>query len=298
MTEFDTLARLIAPLSLDEFLGDYYDRRPVHLPGDAARARDLLTRESLERLLRHGGQHGPVFSFPSSFEGATDDPVAAYLDAGYPIVINAARGASREIQRICTDLGVALQANVWPNVYATGTAGAPLNMHFDAHDVLVVQCEGEKEWRISSLRADRPVDVPEMQAAVNEAIAATREQAFARVSMTFTVKPGDVIYIPRGQFHVATTPRGRSLHITFAIRQLCGYDLARALCRLALSDPRLRDYLPLPTADTDGTRAPAWLAELKGHLKELLDGPNFDQALAAVRAELIARSNGDGDSPA
>ncbi len=35
-----------------------------------------------------------------------------------------------------------------------------------------------------------------------------------------------------------------------------------------------------------------------GHLKELLDGPNFDQALAAVRAELIARSNANGDWPA
>jgi hypothetical protein len=246
----------------------------------------LLLRQS-EQAREH------VFSFPFAV-GDDEDPVAAYLDAGYPIIWNAARGITPEIDRVCADLGTALQAHVWPNVYATGTAGAPLSMHFDPHEVLVVQCEGEKEWRISSLRANRPLDVDEMRSTCNQAVEATREQALANISMTFTVKPGDVIYIPRGRFHVATTPRGRSLHVTFAIRQLAGYDLAVALGRLALADPLLRDYLPLPLTDSDGTRAQVCLAEFKGRLKELLDGPNFDQTLAAVRAELIARSNGIG----
>jgi lysine-specific demethylase/histidyl-hydroxylase NO66 len=294
VSPFPTLARLVAPLGLDEFLRDYYDQQAIHLPGAAARVRDLLSHERLSALLRQSEQaRGQVFSFPCAV-GDEDDPVAAYLDAGYPIIWNAARGVTPEIDRVCADLGAALQAHVWPNVYATGTAGAPLNMHFDPHEVLVVQCEGEKEWRISSLRANRPLDVEEMRATNSAAVEATREQALANISMTFTVKPGDVVYIPRGQFHVATTPRGRSLHVTFAIRQLAGYDLAKALGRLALSDPRLRDYLPLPLADPDGTRAALCLAEFKGRLRELLDGPHFDQTLAAVRAELIARSNGTG----
>lgn len=298
MNTFDTLATLVAPLSLDEFLGDYYDQRPVQLPGEAARVRDLLTHERLSALLRQSDQAGArVISFPFSAGAASEDPVGDYMDAGYPVILNAARGATPEIDRICADLGAALQAHVWPNVYATGTAGAPLSMHFDLHDVLVVQCEGEKEWRISSLRANRPLDVEAMRATCNAAVEEAREQALASISMTFTVKPGDVVYIPRGQFHVATTPRGRSLHVTFAIRQLAGYDIAQALCGLALTDPHLRDYLPNPYADPDGTRAQACLAEFKGRLKELLDGPNFDQALAAVRADLIARSNHNGDAP-
>jgi ribosomal protein L16 Arg81 hydroxylase len=291
---FATLARLVAPLGVDEFLRDYYDQQPVHLPGEATHDRGLLSHEQLSLLLQQSEQaREHVFSFPFSVRDE-DDPVAAYLDAGYPIIWNAARGVTPEIDCVCADLGATLQAHVWPNVYATGTAGAPLSMHFDPHEVLVVQCEGEKEWRISSLRANRPLDVNEMRPTVGAAVEAARTQALANISMTFTVKPGDVVYIPRGQFHVATTPRGRSLHVTFAIRQLAGYDLAQALARLALSDARLRDYLPLPLADHDGTRAQVGLAEFKGRLKELLDGPNFDQTLAAVRAELIARSNGKG----
>ena len=302
MTAFTTLAQLVEPLSLDVFLGEYYDRRPVHLPGSPERSRGLLTHDRLTRLLRDGDQaSGSVISFPLPVEGATEDPVAAYaayFDAGYPVILNAPHGASREIDRICTDLGAALQAHVWPNVYATGTAGAPFNIHFDLHDVLVVQCEGEKEWQISSLRADRPLDVPEMRGTFEDAVEAMREQALASVAMTFTVKPGDVVYIPRGQFHMATTPSGRSLHVTFAIRPLCGYDLAQALCRLALADPRLRDYLPDldqgPVSDQTHDR----LAEFKDRLKELLDGPNLTQALAAVRADLMAQSNGNREAQA
>lgn len=299
MTAFATLAQLVAPLSLDVFLGDYYDRQPVHLPGAPERSRGLLTQDRLAHLLRDGDKaSGTVISFPSPVEGATEDPVGAYLDGGYPVILNAPRGASPEIDRICSDLGRALQAHVWPNVYATGTAGAPLNIHFDLHDVLVVQCEGEKEWRISSLRADRPLDVPEMRGTFDDAVEAMREQALASVAMTFTVKPGDVVYIPRGQFHMATTPSGRSLHVTFAIRALCGYDLAQALSRLALSDPRLRDYLPDLDQGSLSEQTHDRLAEFKDRLKALLDGPNLAQALAEVRADLMARSNGNRKAPA
>ena len=286
-----TLARLVEPLSLDVFLGEYFDRRPVHLPGPPERSRGLLTQDRVARLLRDAGDVR-VTSFPVAVEG--EDPVAAYLDAGYPVILNAARNASPEIERICKDLGAALQAHVWPNVYATGTAGAPLNIHFDLHDVLIVQCEGEKDWQISSLRADRPLDVPEMQGAFDNAIEAMREQALASVDMTFTVKPGDVVYIPRGQFHMATTPVGRSLHVTFAIRPLSGYDLVQALSRLALSDAGSRGYLPNLDQDYSGEQT---LAEFKDRLKELLDSPDMDHALADVRADLIALSNGHQADP-
>lgn len=298
MTAFTTLAQLVAPLSLDVFLGEYYDRRPVHLPGSPERSRGLLTHDRLADLLRQGDEaSGGVISFPLPVEGTTDDPVGAYMDAGYPVILNAPHGASGEIDRICTDLGAALQAHVWPNVYATGTAGAPFNIHFDLHDVLVVQCEGVKEWRISSLRADRPLDVPEMRG-IFDVDDAMREQALASVDMTFTVKPGDVVYIPRGQFHMATTPSGRSLHVTFAIRSLSGYDLAQALSRLALSDPGLRDYLPGLDPGAISEQTHDRLTEFKHRLKALLDGPNLDQALAEVRADLIARSNGNRDAQA
>ena len=46
--------------------------------------------------------------------------------------------------------------------------------------------------------------------------------------MTFTVKPGDVVYIPRGQFHNAQAMNGVSLHVTFAIAPPTGMDVLEA----------------------------------------------------------------------
>ncbi len=39
----------------------------------------------------------------------------------------------------------------------------PLQPHFDAHDVLAIQCEGEKEWTVSKVRLNCPLDVPALK---------------------------------------------------------------------------------------------------------------------------------------
>src|SRR6185437_8319561 len=82
----------------------------------------------------------------------------AYLNDGHPPVWNRARGLSPAIAAVTATFAEALGAHVWPNVYATGSAGTPFDMHFDCHEVLAVHCEGVKEWTISEVRVDRPLD--------------------------------------------------------------------------------------------------------------------------------------------
>ncbi|MCB9957961.1 MAG: hypothetical protein H6843_05015 [Rhodospirillaceae bacterium] len=49
-----TCAELVAPLDRQTFLGEYYDRRPVHLTGAPDRVRDLLSWSRLADLLAIG----------------------------------------------------------------------------------------------------------------------------------------------------------------------------------------------------------------------------------------------------
>ena len=126
-----------------------------------------------------------------------------YLDAGFPLVWNGARRASPAVAATCAGLAAAFGARVWANVYATGPAATPLDVHFDPHEVLAVQCAGTKTWRISSVRADRPLDVAEMDRSVAEALTAGRAAAASSVLLACTAEPGDVVYVPRGQFHQA-----------------------------------------------------------------------------------------------
>jgi ribosomal protein L16 Arg81 hydroxylase len=207
-----------------------------------------------------------------------------------PILWNAARGATPALDRLTHDLAQALGAHVWANVYATGTAGAALDFHFDPHEVLVLQCEGVKEWRVSEVGADRPLDLPAFASAVARELESRRAEARERIEMTFTVEPGDVVYIPRGRFHAARTLTGRSLHVTFGIAPLSGVDFLDVLARAALEDALFRDCLPPRPADPDGRVAVAHLARFRARVLELASSDELIRRLEALIAERIGRS--------
>jgi hypothetical protein len=291
------LSALVAPLDLGTFFERHYEREPLHLHA-AGGAEPLLTHDALLAALAASPRPPEgLVAFPEhagvpDVRALLSDPSAlrAYLDEGHPLVWNRARGVSPAVDELAAALAEALGAQVWPNVYATGEAGTPLDMHFDCHEVIAVHCEGRKEWTISSVRVDRPLDAAEMEPAVAAALHGRRDEALSRPLLRFTVAPGDVVYVPRGQFHNAATPSGRSLHVTFGIRQLSGFDVVKLLASEALADPLLREFLPPAAADPDGARAAAWLAAVAARLADTLGSEDLARTVAAAREHLVQRS--------
>jgi ribosomal protein L16 Arg81 hydroxylase len=191
-------------------------------------------------------------------------------------------------------LSRALGAHVWPNVYATGASGTPLDFHFDLHEVFALQCEGCKEWRVSKLRIDRPLDHPALAARVRQTLADRRAEAMAETLLTFTAEPGDLLYLPRGQFHNARTASGRSLHVTFGIAPLSGIDVVETLVELALEDAEFRDWLPVRPEDATGALRRAHVARLAARLADAMADEALLARLDARLARRIARSAGPG----
>ena len=298
-----SIAHWVAPLTADEFFRDYWEKRPVHLRGAPERGTSLLSsQELMAALVENPVLPGRLFLSPQGWGEAQPDlqrltrderaaRLQAYFDNGYPLMWNSARAASAPVARACAELAQALQANVWPNVDATSASGTPFDFHFDAHEVLAVQCAGRKTWQISHLRADRPLEEEEMGPVVAQALAQARGPAREQLWMEFTVEPGDAVYIPRGQFHNAYTPEGRSLHVTFALRPACGYDLVQTLRMLALSNPLLGDFLPPPALDPDGAHGRERLAQMRAALHALLDSETLTREMNSAHAALVARGN-------
>lgn len=294
----DSLSALLAPLDLATFFQRYYEREPVHVRALSAPARPLLTHEALlDALLAQPAPPAGLMAFPEHLDpdlgiaALLADPalLRAYVDAGHPLVWNRARGVSPAVDALAAALSEAFGAHVWPNVYATGPAGTPFEMHFDAHEVLAFHVEGEKSWQISAVRVDRPLDAAEMEPALAAALRARRDEACARPLLEIAVAPGDIVYIPRGQFHNASTPRGRSLHVTFGVRQLTGFDVVKLLATTALGEPLFREYLPAAAADPDGSRAEALLGEILGRIRDLTRSEDLAADLRAARAHLVHR---------
>lgn len=268
--DFDAL---VAPLGASSFFSEYYEAKPLHLHGNARAREALLSWEELQNaLLNPAFSRTGLLCFPEQI-GATQEELTSdahvlqrYVDAGHPIVWNRARALSPRIDGVCRMLAMTLGAHVWPNVYATTEAGTPFETHFDAHEVIAIHCEGRKTWDISKIRVNRPLEAAEMAPAIAEEIRQRSVEAAKEVLATFEVEPGDLVYIPRGQFHNARTTSGRSLHVTFGIELPTGFDLVKRICNVLLADPRMREYSPPKAMDPDGAERKKWLAEITNRI--------------------------------
>jgi ribosomal protein L16 Arg81 hydroxylase len=281
------LEELLAPLGLREFVEEYPGRRPLLLRGRPESAAALISLERVvEAVAGPEAEMGRLLVSDANLSGAAD--VWRYVESGQPIVWNGVRGATPALDALTDELVEAFGASVWANVYSTGTAAKPFDVHFDAHDVLAVQCEGAKEWFVSQVRVNCPLDVPALAPTMQRALSERREEALAEPLMTVVTEPGDVLYIPRGQFHDARTAAERSLHVTFAIAPPTGMDVIEALARLALGEALFRGYLPHALAN-GAASTQAHLGRLGDRLAQLARSPQ----LRAELERLAARPEGD-----
>ncbi len=111
------------------------------------------------------------------------------------------------------------------NAYITPPAAKGFDLHYDTHDVLILQVSGRKLWQIH----DDPLPLPhEDQPFRKELIASS--QRIAEIML----EPGDVLYLPRGYLHSASTNDSLSCHVTIGIRTVPVRDVCQAAFKRAV----------------------------------------------------------------
>ncbi|MBW1600034.1 cupin domain-containing protein [Streptomyces sp. JJ38] len=101
------------------------------------------------------------------------------------------------------------------NAYLTTNDASGFPLHWDDHDVVIIQLAGEKEWEVRGTSREVP-----MYRDSDPNNTPTEEIVWAGV-----MKTGDVMHIPRGHWHQATRNghgSGKSLHVTFGITKRTG----------------------------------------------------------------------------
>ena len=98
--------------------------------------------------------------------------------------------------------------------------------------------------------------------------------------MEVTLKPGDFLYLPRGQYHEALASASASLHVTFGVTAVIGLDFIHSLFERAVDDPLFRANLPRLDSPRKGA-VEAHLAKLAGRLAEIAADP---EAIAQFKA--------------
>jgi ribosomal protein L16 Arg81 hydroxylase len=281
---------LIAPLSVERFMADFYQRRPLHIPAPSpGNSKAVLGWQRMNELLAirsHWSEANlklimnsrPIFPelYLDEFEtadGRIRRAVAAkvdvFLSMGASLVANSVDEVSPEVRAINAGLADHFSARAGANVYCSFQGVQAFGSHCDLHEVFAIQCEGEKSWNIYENRAAAPVELLK-----GDGAQAMIDAAKGRVMMRARMRPGDLLYIPRGYYHDAVASNDASLHLTFSVAPLTGRAIFRLLEDKAVESKLFREYLP-DGREESGKRLRQHLQRLSDILHDLLRAEDF-----------------------
>jgi len=220
---------------IHEFTSQFWGRRPFVRRARASDGgvdvfADVLSLDAVDEFVANGARLPAIrmvadgtpltptrFCSPTRLGGRQLDDVVdpvkvvARLGEGATLVLQSLHRTLPPVAAFVTCLQDEISHPVQANAYLTPPAAAGLAEHADLHDVLALQLHGSKRWWVEGLG-----DV--------------------------TIRPGDVMYVPRGIRHRAATSAATSLHLTIGIIRVTRRQVIE---RLLSDGPETLDA-PLP----------------------------------------------------
>lgn len=281
-----TLAEVVAPLPLTEFLASLAAREIRLVRGtDPDRFRQLLTSDALIELLECGRmptdkvrvtQNGqtvlPMF-YANQKKRVRGDNLARLLSAGASIVVNNVFLANPAVGELADDARRRSTECVEIAAFVTTGPHGALDRHFDGMDLLVMQVEGRKRWRVNG------------PAVVNVVIRMKWPAAPPEDAIVFDeeLRAGDMLLLPAGYWHVCENGPGRSFHLALGFYPLNAHRAFLALAHHLLADEDARQPMMRVGSGEDEASA---AASLKAQMIERIERLSAQDLIAMNQAIL------------
>lgn len=240
------------------FLDRHWERARLLRRGGKAQAAQfaaLLSSDDLVTLIADHGLRSPFFrvirdggTLPASaylrsagaghttvHDLANPGRIADEVWAGATIVGQALQRTWPPLRDLCGGLAEELGHRVQANAYLSPPDAAGFDLHYDTHDVFVLQVEGTKHWTVHA----PVVELPHRRRGAPA-------PAFGEPEWSGVLEPGDCLYLPRGFGHEARTSDTASLHLTIGVLAFTWRHVLRLLADvLPEDDVALRRSLPV-----------------------------------------------------
>ena len=258
-----TIRNLFHPLAPEDFVERYFDKTPVYIPGKEDKFRHVFSWEECNRLLNMTtlwsdqtmkmALDGRNLT-PSEFcvPGITRDGhncmrpdsrlVAELLDQGATLVLDLIERLAPGIAGVTGALEVVFGAPTSCNAYCSWGTHQAFPSHFDTMDVFALHVEGTKTWRIYEGRFENPAELPGFN--YSSLPPDYHEKAKGKVLKEAVMTPGDMIYLPKGQYHDALASSEACLHLSFGVTRPIGHDLIGIVARSLPDEPLFRASVP------------------------------------------------------
>jgi ribosomal protein L16 Arg81 hydroxylase len=271
-----TLSQLINPLAVDQFLGAYWTRRAAHVPGSPEKFANLFAWSDLNDMLGREVDSGRV---RCSRDGAIV-PESEFAEIGVQtgkirvvpakllallrnrtsLVVNSVHAQLASVQRLQSGLAADFGEKVHVNAYGSWPGSEGFGLHFDGHEVFVIQIAGAKRWVILPPTLESPLGGSESEG-VKDTPPPLSEQY-----LTVDLRVGDVLYVPKGHWHRTEAIDGPSLHLTIGISVRNGFAVLQALQRRLQTMALWRRDLPLAFG---ALASPQAVLDLETRLRDL-----------------------------
>ncbi len=284
-----TFNRLLAPITRDRFFDEYYEKKPLHIEGSPDKVENVCSWDAFNELLHKTGiwsdqtfkmvidtERVPAAEFCERTPGRdgfslyvpAPAKVQAHLDNGASIVLDLIETLTPGIRAVTEALQMALAERISCNAYCSQNQRRAFPSHFDTMEVFALHIEGRKTWRVYEGRFEDPL---EADGYVHTSFPPEHhEKAKGGVLMEIEMKPGDLLYLPKGWYHDALASSEACLHLSFGTAQTTGLNfinwIARGLDEVAVF------RRPMPPHDQPAAYA-AHIGELREALADVLVRP-------------------------
>lgn len=299
MTPAEDIVRgLFGGGALDAFMRRSWGREYVVAPGDPSRFAHLLPWGALNEVLRHHRLPAPRLRL--ALDGGTV-PERDYLQGSHHLRAAAQRRVDHgllqaQLRRGATLVLDAVDELVDPvgdladafervfrerfqaNAYAGFGTSRGFDVHWDDHDVFVLQVTGRKRWRVYGSTREFPLSRD-----VEPNAEAPAEPVWEGV-----LAAGDALYLPRGCWHGAVAMGEPTLHLSLGATARTGVDLLSWCVDELRASPTFRRDLPRLA---DATTRASHLRAMREEMAALLSDDVMERYLAAsdARAEVRTR---------
>lgn len=251
---------LLSGISPADFFKTYFEKKPTLRHNAPSKFKPLVTTAEIRRLLSSG-----------RLCHSTDVDITHYTPDTGRVIMNGKQGTAAQdawaklekegcslrllrpqqccdnLWRLCAHLEAFLGCVVGVNAYVTPSGHQGFAPHFDDVDAFVCQIEGEKHWRVYGKRTDGLDDLPRG----SSVDFGKDDMEGVPVAYDVILKPGDMLYLPRGRIHEAKGCGGVSLHVTVSMYQKWTWadflleSFKVAVESAAMQDRSLRRGLPI-----------------------------------------------------
>lgn len=297
---------LIPPLKLDDFLDQYWERDRLHIRRDLSTiADDLFSMKDIDRWLASVPDDlaDSIVVVPAK---GMEDGASRYatgeiskqalykaFSEGSSIVLNRVNLTWHPLSKITRVFAEIFHASVGVNIYLTPKGSRAFPVHYDGHDVFVLQVHGSKDWRLHEF-TELPVPRYSYREHLNFPRYWSRPDE-AELLEELTLERGNLLYIPRGMPHAAVSREETSLHLTIGVNSLYWMDLLKmAIEQTCFSVPMMRRALP-PGFISDAEIQ----EEMRGAFDRLLEdfqaGASFPDILKVATRSRLQQQGFPGD---